>query len=123
MASSPLVSRPHAHLKGWRAFYLVLTWADPALRPSPRNPKFVLPIEEQGIKCLSFGYVNSQAGVPGAGGQVRPRHRSNSGPSCQASRSGEADLRPSSQWVKTALSDGLWFVESGGSGVARPHGE
>lgn len=45
--------------------------ADSALRPSPRNPKFIVPIEEEGIKMLSFGHVSAKAGVPGAGGKVR----------------------------------------------------
>lgn len=36
---------------------------------SKLNPKFILPLEAEGIKVLSFGHVNPRAGVVGAGGQ------------------------------------------------------
>jgi hypothetical protein len=49
---------------------------DLALRPSKRNPKFVVPIDFGGaeglvLRGLSFGHVSRNAGVPGAGGKVR----------------------------------------------------
>lgn len=39
------------------------------IRRSPRNSSFVLPLEAEGVKVLSFGHVNPRAGVVGAGGQ------------------------------------------------------
>jgi metal-sulfur cluster biosynthetic enzyme len=41
--------------------------ASTALRASPTNDRMVRPIEHEGVSCLSFGYVNPAAGVPGAG--------------------------------------------------------
>jgi Mrp family chromosome partitioning ATPase/DUF971 family protein len=37
---------------------------------SPRNPKFILPlISKYGLRTMSFGFVNPNAGVAGAGGK------------------------------------------------------
>ena len=42
--------------------------ADVAPRPSRTHEGMVLPIEHRGVRCVSFGYVNSAA-APGAGGR------------------------------------------------------
>ncbi|KAG5180225.1 P-loop containing nucleoside triphosphate hydrolase protein [Tribonema minus] len=43
--------------------------ADTTLRVARDKPgKLLVPIEHEGVRCLSFGYVNPNAGVPGAGG-------------------------------------------------------
>lgn len=47
----------------------MLTPVDDAVRRSPRNPKFVLPLEAAALpnlQMLSFGHVNPKAGAPGA---------------------------------------------------------
>ncbi|CAM9802178.1 unnamed protein product, partial [Hapterophycus canaliculatus] len=43
---------------------------DVALRVSPAFPdlKLLSPVVHHGVACMSFGWVNSKAGVPGAGG-------------------------------------------------------
>ncbi|CAN0077055.1 unnamed protein product, partial [Discosporangium mesarthrocarpum] len=42
--------------------------ADTALRVSPSFPegRLLLPVTHQGVSCISFGWVNPRAGVPGA---------------------------------------------------------
>nr|CCA21133.1 conserved hypothetical protein [Albugo laibachii Nc14] len=40
---------------------------DRVVRPSPTNKGFILPLEFQGVKLMSFGFVNQKA-APGAGG-------------------------------------------------------
>ncbi|GAX24389.1 hypothetical protein FisN_4Lh521 [Fistulifera solaris] len=40
---------------------------DTAVRPSPSGPGMVYPINHEGVKLLSLGYVSSQSGVPGSG--------------------------------------------------------
>jgi len=43
---------------------------DVTVRRDPDAPDFIFPLEDsQGIKMLSFGYVNPKAGAPGAGGR------------------------------------------------------
>lgn len=40
------------------------------VKKSPSNDKWILPLESiQGIKMMSFGYVNPRSGAPGAGGR------------------------------------------------------
>lgn len=43
---------------------------DVALRVSPAFPdlKLLSPVVHRGVACMSFGWVNAKAGVPGAGG-------------------------------------------------------
>ena len=40
---------------------------DPAVRRSEKGKGMVLPIEHQGVKLLSLGFVNRSSGVPGSG--------------------------------------------------------
>lgn len=44
---------------------------DVALRVSPAFPdlKLLSPVFHRGVACMSFGWVNAKAGVPGAGGR------------------------------------------------------
>ena len=40
---------------------------DPAIRRSEKGKGMILPIEHEGVKLLSLGYVNRNSGVPGSG--------------------------------------------------------
>lgn len=40
---------------------------DPAIRRSDKGKGMVMPIEHQGVKMLSLGFVNRSSGVPGSG--------------------------------------------------------
>lgn len=40
---------------------------DPSVRPSPLGKGMVYPIEHEGVKLLSLGYVSPNSGVPGSG--------------------------------------------------------
>lgn len=40
---------------------------DCIVRPSKNFKHFVVPVEYEGVKCMSFGFVNQKA-APGAGG-------------------------------------------------------
>jgi ATP-binding protein involved in chromosome partitioning len=48
---------------------LLATLVDRTVRRSKTNDKHILPLEtREGLKIMSFGYVNPKAGVAGAGG-------------------------------------------------------
>lgn len=42
---------------------------DRTIRPSRKVENFVEPVEYEGVKCMSFGFVNQRA-APGAGGRI-----------------------------------------------------
>lgn len=42
---------------------------DCTIRPSRKVKHFVEPVEYEGVKCMSFGFVNQRA-APGAGGRI-----------------------------------------------------
>ena len=42
---------------------------DCTIRPSRKVKNFVEPVEYEGVKCMSFGFVNQRA-APGAGGRI-----------------------------------------------------
>lgn len=44
--------------------------ADRTIRQSRNFKHFVEPVEFEGVKCMSFGFVNQKA-APGAGGTLR----------------------------------------------------
>jgi len=47
----------------------LLQGADSKILASRTKDKWVLPVEHNGVKCMSFGWVSTAASVPGAGGK------------------------------------------------------